>query len=240
MLVVLLTSEWPFPVLFCSLFITIIILYSILSFLNWSSATSTIFGDESLVWFLLISQRKTHQIVCIATWTGVLNDEACFLFFYFNILSSYLMILYLISIFALVLQFCSTFIFLLVFTFVIFFFLPCLFLVFLYPFCSAFEVSLIFTLLLCRVFRLFIYFFILLKKHFLGGGVGGGVSAKLMSGYNMGGGAKLWIHWPGWCFWLCPVELANVPGWQMTTRHSFPRLGPNPRVITVATRLTQR
>ena len=116
-----------------------------------------------------------------------------------------------------------------------FFFLPCLFLVLLYPFCSAFEVSLIFTLLLCRVFHLFIYFFILLKEHFLGGGGGGGVSAKLMFGYNMGGGATFSIHWPGWCFWLCPVEFANVPGWQMTTRHSFPRLGPNPRVISLVT-----
>ena len=94
-LVVFLTSERPFPVLFCSLFIT------------------TIFSNKSLVWFLLISQRKTHQIVCIATWTDVLNDEACFLFFlflfFFNILISNLMILYLISIFALVLQFCNTF-----------------------------------------------------------------------------------------------------------------------------------
>ena len=110
-LVVFLTSEWPFPVLFCYVFITMIILYSILSFRSWSSAPSTIFGNDSLVWFLLISQRKTHQIVCIATWTG--NDEACFLFFlflFFNILSSYLMIVYLISILALVLQFCSTFI----------------------------------------------------------------------------------------------------------------------------------
>ena len=34
---------------------------------------------------------------------------------------------------------------------------------------------------------------------------------------------------------MYPVELTNVPGWQMTTRHSFPRLGPNPRVITAAT-----
>ena len=80
-LVVSLTSEWPFPVLFSSLFITIIIIYSILSFVSWSSATATIFGNKSLVWFLLISQRTTHQIACIATWTGVLNDEACFLFF---------------------------------------------------------------------------------------------------------------------------------------------------------------
>ena len=59
-----------------------------------------------------------------------------------------------------------------------------------------------------------------------------------MFGYNMGvfggwWGPKLWIHRPSWRFWLCLVELANVPGWQMTTRHSFPRLGPNPRVITV-------
>ena len=42
-------------------------------------------------WFL---REKSHQIVCIATWTGVLNDEACFLFFFFsfffiNIVSSY-------------------------------------------------------------------------------------------------------------------------------------------------------
>ena len=111
--VVFLTSEWPFPVLFCPLFITIIILYSFLSFVSWSSATAAIFGNKSLVWFLLISQRKTHQIVCIATWTGVLRDEECFLFFFFffffNILLSFLMILYLISMFALVLQFCSTF-----------------------------------------------------------------------------------------------------------------------------------
>ena len=90
-LVVFLTSEWPFPVLFCSLFITIIIIYSILSFVSWSSATATFFGAKSLVWFLLISQGKTHQIVCIATWPGVLHDQACFL----NILLSYLMILYL-------------------------------------------------------------------------------------------------------------------------------------------------
>ena len=33
-LTVLLTSEWPFPVLFCSLFITIVFLYSILSFVR--------------------------------------------------------------------------------------------------------------------------------------------------------------------------------------------------------------
>ena len=33
-LVVFLTSEWPFPVLFSSLFITIIIIYSILSFVS--------------------------------------------------------------------------------------------------------------------------------------------------------------------------------------------------------------
>ena len=78
-LVVFLTSEWP--VLFCSLFITIIILYSILSFVSWNSATASIFGNKSLVWFLMISQRTTHQIVCIATWTGALHDEACFLFF---------------------------------------------------------------------------------------------------------------------------------------------------------------
>ena len=124
-------------------FINIIILYSILSFVSWSSATATIFGNESLVWFLLISQRKTHQIVCIATWTGVLNYEACLLFFsclFFNILLSYLMILYLISMFALVLQYFKSFsLFLLL---LLFFFLPFLFLVLLYPFCSAFEVSL--------------------------------------------------------------------------------------------------
>ena len=68
----------------------------------------------------------------------------------------------------------------------LFFFLPCLFLVLLYPFCSAFEVSLIFTLLLCKVFHLFIFFYLSLyfiKKLFFGGG---GVSAKLMFGYNMG------------------------------------------------------
>ena len=78
---------------FCYVFITMIILYSILSFRSWSSATSTIFGNESLVWFLLISQRKTHQIVCIATWTGVLNDEACFLFFSFSFIFKHLIIL---------------------------------------------------------------------------------------------------------------------------------------------------
>ena len=82
---------------------------------------------------------------------------------------------------------------------------------------------------------LFLYFILIF--FFLGGGGG---SAKLMFGYNMGvfggwWGPKLWMHRPGWRFWLCPVELADVPGWQMTTRHSFPRLGPNPRVITVFT-----
>ena len=94
-----------------------------------------------------------------------------FFFFFFNILSSYLMILYLISIFALVLQYFYSFsLFLLL---LLFFFLPCLFLVLLHPFCSAFEVSLIFTLLLCRAFHLFIYFFILFKK--IGGRGGGGI-----------------------------------------------------------------
>ena len=82
-----------------------------------------------------------------------------------------------------------------------------------------------------------VYLFLYLIKQFLFFFLGGGVSAKLMFGYNMGvfggwWGPKLWIHRPGWRFWLCPVELANVPGWQMTTRHSFPRLGPNPRVTT--------
>ena len=48
-IVVLLTSEWPFPVLCCSLFIIIIILYSILSFVSRTSATSTTFGNKSLV-----------------------------------------------------------------------------------------------------------------------------------------------------------------------------------------------
>ena len=86
------------------------------------------------------------------------------------------MILYLISKFALVLQFCSTLFFLLVFTFVIVLFLPCLFLVLLHPFCSAFEVSLIFTLLQCKVFHLFIFFYLFLyfiKMFFFGGGGGG-------------------------------------------------------------------
>ena len=71
-LVVLLTSKWPFPVtvILLSFFITIIIFYSILSFVSWSSDTATIFGTKSLVWFLLISQRKNHPIVCISTWTG--------------------------------------------------------------------------------------------------------------------------------------------------------------------------
>ena len=113
-LVVFLTSEWPFPVLFCYVFITMIILYSILSFRIWSSATSTSFGDDT-GWFdsFWILRENLIKSSAIATWTGVLNDEACFVFscsFYFNILSSYLMIVYLISILALVLQFCSTFI----------------------------------------------------------------------------------------------------------------------------------
>ena len=150
--------------------------------------------------------------------------------------SYYLMILYLISMLALVLQFCSTFklIFLLVFTFVIVLFSSM-------PIFSSF-VSLLFSFWGESYFYLapmqglppvylFPYF---VKKKFFGGG---GVTAKLMFGYNMGvfggwWGPKLWIHRPGCRFWLCPVELANVPGCQMTTRHSFPRLGPNPRVIT--------
>ena len=175
-LVVFLTSEWPFPVLFCYVFITMLILYSILSFRSWSSATSTIFGNDSLVWFLLISQRKPHQIVCIATWTGVLNDEACFLFFLFLFLTSIILpddcVLnkHTCFSFAVLQYFFSFTLFLLL---LLFFFLPCLFLVLLilYLFCSAFEVSLIFTLLLYKVFHLFIYFFILLKKMW---GTGGG------------------------------------------------------------------
>ena len=62
-------------------------------FVSWSSATATIFGNKSLVWFLLIFQRKTHQIVCIATWAGVLNDEGSSSFFSFSFFfstSSYL------------------------------------------------------------------------------------------------------------------------------------------------------
>ena len=167
-----LTSEWPFPVLFSSLFITIIIIYSILSFVSWSSATATIFGNKSLVWFLLISQRTTHQIACIATWTGVLNDEACFLFFscFFFLTSylSYLMILYLIS---MLLWFCSTFDLSPCFYFCCCsFFLPCLFLVLLYPFCSAFEVSLF---LPCSDARSSTCLFISLfyKKNFFWGGI---------------------------------------------------------------------
>ena len=42
-------------------------------------------------------------------------------------------------------------------------------------FCSAFEVSLIFTLLLCKVFHLFIFFYLFLyfikKVFFWGGGI---------------------------------------------------------------------
>ena len=152
------------------------------------------------------------------------------------------MILYLISKFALVLQFAVLFSLSLFLLLLLFFFLPCLFLVLLHPFCSAFEVSRIFTLLLCKVFHLFIFFYLFLYFINIFFFWGGGVSAKLMFGYNMGvfggwWGPKLWIHQPGWRFWLCPVELANVPGWQMTTRHSFPRLGPNPRVITAVRRL---
>ena len=124
----------------------------------------------------MISQRKTHQFVCIATWTGVLNDEACFLFFSFFFFFKHLIILpddcvlnkHTCFSFAVLQYFYSFALFLLL---LLFFFLPCLFLVLLYLFCSAFEVSHIFTLLLCRVFHLFIHFFILLKKIFFGGAI---------------------------------------------------------------------
>ena len=78
--------------------------------------------------------------------------------------------------------------------------------------------------------KIFFFFFF-----FWGGGGGGICEADVWvqhgSVRRVMRSETLNIHRPGWRFWLCPVELANVPGWQMTTRHTFLRLGPNPRVI---------
>ena len=95
----------------------------------------------------------------------------------------------------------------------LFFFLPCLFLVLLYLFCSAFEVSLIFTLLLYKVFHLFIYFFILLKK-FGGGGaiceadvwVQHGSARRVMGSETLNTSARLTLLTvPGLSWPMCPV-----------------------------------
>ena len=83
---------------------------------------------------------------------------------------------------------------------------------------------------------LFLYF---IKKNFEGGDGGGGGGAiceadawvqhgsvrRVMGSETLNTSARLTLLTvPGW--------VPNVPGWQMTTRHSFPRLGPNPGVIT--------
>ena len=176
-LVVFLTSAWPFPVLFCSLLITIIILYSIHILFLAEVQLHPLFSVMK-VWFdsfwllreKLIKKSSASQPGLLYKMT---RHVSSFFFFFFFLTSYHLTwwFLYLISIFALVLQFCSTFIL-----------SPC----FYFCYCSFSSmlifssfVSLLFSfwgesyfyLLLCRVFHLFIYFFILLKKFGAGWGI---------------------------------------------------------------------
>ena len=77
-LVVLLTSEWIFPALFCWSLSQY--LYSILSFVSWSSATPAIFSYKSFVSFLLIAQRGTRQIVSVCNLDRRTNWGGTFFF----------------------------------------------------------------------------------------------------------------------------------------------------------------
>ena len=150
--------------------------YSILSFVSWSSATSTVFSCKSLFWFLLIAHKKNssnrlHRM-------GVpLNDEECFLYFLFFLSpiifhdDSVLQACFLWSCsFAVLLFFLLVLLLLLLL-------LPCLFLILFHPFCLAIDITVSFL-----PFSKAGSSTCLFNTFFFGGG---GVFVKLVFRYSM-------------------------------------------------------
>ena len=121
-----------------------------------------------------------------------------------------------LSVFALVLQFCISFsLFLLL---LLFFFFQAYYLILLYPSCSAFEVESLFLPCSKAGSSTCLLFF--------GGGgrEGGGLQSWCLgTTWKCLKGVGVQNFEPSQRFGLCQVEMASVPGWQMTTRHSFPR-----------------